>query len=186
MLKDEDRIFKNLYGDEPYDLSSALKRGDWKDTNEIIAKGKAWIIEEIKKSELRGRGGAGFPTGMKWSFAPKDPDSNRPHYLVINADESEPGTCKDRDIIRYEPQKLIEGSLISAYAIGAKVCYVYIRGILISSSTLHGLTTLPEIQNIFVPLFFGRPKDANQSAPLFKIDGTTAIVSTLLTIVGQP
>ena len=60
MLKDENRIFKNLYGDEPYDLSSALKRGDWKDTNEIIAKGKAWIIEEIKKSELRGRGGAGF------------------------------------------------------------------------------------------------------------------------------
>ena len=65
---------------------------------------------------------------MKWSFAPKDPDPNRPHYLIINADESEPGTCKDRDILRYEPQKLIEGSLISAYAIGAKVCYVYIRG----------------------------------------------------------
>ena len=128
MLKDENRIFKNLYGDEPCDLSSALKRGDWKDTNEIIAKGKDWIIEEIKKSELRGRGGAGFPTGMKWSFAPKDPDPNRPHYLIINADESEPGTCKDRDILRYEPQKLIEGSLISAYAIGARVCYVYIRG----------------------------------------------------------
>jgi len=128
MLKDKDRIFKNLYGDESCNLSSALNRGDWKDTKEVIRKGKEWIIDEIKKSELRGRGGAGFPTGMKWSFAPKDPDPNRPHYLIINADESEPGTCKDRDILRYEPQKLIEGSLISAYAIGAHVCYVYIRG----------------------------------------------------------
>ena len=128
MLKDTDRIFKNLYGDESFDLSSAQNRGDWKDTKAIISKGKDWIIEEVKKSELRGRGGAGFPTGMKWSFAPKEPTPERPHYLVINADESEPGTCKDRDILRYEPQKLIEGALIAAYAVGAKVCYVYIRG----------------------------------------------------------
>ena len=128
MLKDTDRIFKNLYGDESFDLSSAQNRGDWKDTKAIISKGKDWIIDELKKSELRGRGGAGFPTGMKWSFAPKEPTPERPHYLVINADESEPGTCKDRDILRYEPQKLIEGALIAAYAVGAKVCYVYIRG----------------------------------------------------------
>ena len=128
MLKDKDRIFKNLYGDETFSLSSALKRGDWKETKEIINNGKDWIIEQIKKSELRGRGGAGFPTGVKWSFAPKETNNERPHYLIINADESEPGTCKDRDIIRYEPQKLIEGSLIAAYAVGAKVCYVYIRG----------------------------------------------------------
>ena len=128
MLKDTDRIFRNLYGDESFNLSNALNRGDWKDTKEIIAKGKDWIIDQVKKSELRGRGGAGFPTGMKWSFAPKEPTTDRPHYLVINADESEPGTCKDRDILRYEPQKLIEGSLIAAYAVGAKACYVYIRG----------------------------------------------------------
>jgi NADH-quinone oxidoreductase subunit F len=128
MLKDTDRIFKNLYGDQSFDLNSAISRGDWKDTKELIGKGKEWIIDQVKKSELRGRGGAGFPTGMKWSFAPKEPAEDRPHYLVINADESEPGTCKDRDILRYEPQKLIEGSLIAAYAVGAKACYVYIRG----------------------------------------------------------
>jgi NADH-quinone oxidoreductase subunit F len=128
MLKDQDRIFKNLYGDQSFDLSSAIVRGDWKDTKQIVEKGKDWIIDEIKKSELRGRGGAGFPTGLKWSFAPKEPKKERPHYLVINADESEPGTCKDRDILRYEPQKLIEGSLIASYAVGAHACYVYIRG----------------------------------------------------------
>ena len=71
MLEDKNRIFTNLYGDESFQLSSSIARGDWKDTKEIILKGKDWIIEEIKKSELRGRGGAGFPTGVKWSFAPK-------------------------------------------------------------------------------------------------------------------
>ena len=128
MLQDKDRIFTNLYGDFGRDIVSAKSRGDWKDTAAIIAKGKDWIINEVKVSELRGRGGAGFPTGMKWSFAPKEIKTGRPHYLIINADESEPGTCKDRDIIRFEPQKLIEGCLISSYAIGANTCYIYIRG----------------------------------------------------------
>ena len=127
MLKDEDRIFKNLYNDSGADYQSALKRGDWSNTKEICAKGREWIIEEIKSSELRGRGGAGFPTGLKWSFAPKEVGS-RPHYLVINADESEPGTCKDRDILRFEPHKLIEGCLIASFAVNAHACYVYIRG----------------------------------------------------------
>ena len=127
MLKDEDRIFKNLYNDFGWDINSSLKRGDWSKTKEIILKGKEWIINEVKKSELRGRGGAGFPTGLKLSFAPKNVGL-RPHYLVVNADESEPGTCKDRDILRFEPQKLIEGCLITSYAIGAKTCYIYIRG----------------------------------------------------------
>ncbi|MEY3824839.1 MAG: hypothetical protein RLZZ13_792, partial [Pseudomonadota bacterium] len=122
------RIFTNLYGDFGRDIVSAKSRGDWKDTAALIAKGKDWIINEVKLSELRGRGGAGFPTGMKWSFAPKEIKPGRPHYLIINADESEPGTCKDRDIIRFEPQKLIEGCLISSYAIGANTCYIYIRG----------------------------------------------------------
>jgi len=128
MLQDKDRIFTNLYGDFDRDVKSAKTRGDWKDTKEIIAKGKDWIINEVKLSELRGRGGAGFPTGMKWSFAPKEVKPGRPHYLIINADESEPGTCKDRDILRFEPQKLIEGCLISSFAVNANTCYIYIRG----------------------------------------------------------
>ena len=127
MLKDQDRIFQNLYNDLGSDLTSAQKRGDWVNTKEITEKGRDWIINEIKDSQLRGRGGAGFPTGLKWSFAPKEVGS-RPHYLVINGDESEPGTCKDRDILRFEPQKLIEGCLIAGFATGAHVCYIYIRG----------------------------------------------------------
>ena len=126
MLRDEDRIFKNLYNDYGWDLESAIQRGDWKNTSDIISKGREWIIKEVKDSELRGRGGAGFSTGLKWSFAPKL--GSKPHYLVINADESEPGTCKDRDILRFEPQKLIEGCLISGYAVNAHICYIYIRG----------------------------------------------------------
>ena len=127
MLKDQDRIFQNLYNDLGPDLTSSQKRGDWVNTKEITDKGRDWIINEIKDSQLRGRGGAGFPTGLKWSFAPKEVGS-RPHYLVINADESEPGTCKDRDILRFEPHKLLEGCLISAYAVNAHVCYIYLRG----------------------------------------------------------
>jgi NADH-quinone oxidoreductase subunit F len=136
MLQDKDRIFTNLYGDFGRDVQSAKTRGDWKDTKEIIAKGKDWIINEVKLSELRGRGGAGFPTGMKWSFAPKEVKPGRPHYLVINADESEPGTCKDRDILRFEPQKLIEGCLIASYAVNANTCYVYIRGEYVAESKI--------------------------------------------------
>ena len=127
MLKDEDRIFKNLYNDLGADLTSSKKRGDWTNTKVLREKGREWIINEIKKSELRGRGGAGFPTGLKWSFAPKEVGS-RPHYLVINADESEPGTCKDRDILRFEPHKLLEGCLIAAYAVNSHKCYIYLRG----------------------------------------------------------
>ena len=124
MLSDEDRIFKNLYNDFGWDVESAVARGDWSQTKELISKGKDWIVNEVKESELRGRGGAGFSTGLKFSFAPKQVGS-RPHYLVINADESEPGTCKDRDILRFEPQKLIEGCLLASYAIGAHTCLLY-------------------------------------------------------------
>lgn len=126
MLAEKDRIFTNLYGDKSFILAEAKKRGDWDKTHELIANGREWIIEETKKSGLRGRGGAGFLTGLKWSFMPKE--NGRPHYLVINADESEPGTCKDREIIRHEPQKLIEGALIASFAINAHACYIYIRG----------------------------------------------------------
>ena len=127
MLADQDRIFTNLYGWEPSSLEYARKRGDWEGTKEIILKGRDWIIDEMKKSGLRGRGGAGFPTGMKWSFMPKEV-GERPHYLCINADESEPGTCKDRDILRFDPHKLLEGALIASFAMQAHTCYIYIRG----------------------------------------------------------
>ena len=126
MLNSKDKIFTNLYGLEPYDLKAAYARGDWDSTKVLMAKGPDWIIDEIKNSQLRGRGGAGFPTGLKWSFMPRDPNKN--NYLVVNADESEPGTCKDRDMIRNDPQKLIEGCLLASYAMQAHICYIYIRG----------------------------------------------------------
>jgi len=125
-LADKDKIFTNLYGRESFGLQAARKRGDWERTAEFIKNGQDWIINEVKNSGLRGRGGAGFSTGMKWSFMPKS--DSRPSYLVVNADESEPGTCKDRDILRHDPHKLIEGCLIASYAIRAHVCYIYIRG----------------------------------------------------------
>ena len=126
MIKSKDLIFTNLHRKFKPNLSAAQKRGDWKNTKNILKIGKDQIVQVIKDSGLRGRGGAGFSTGMKWSFMPKN--SSRDHYLVINADEGEPGTCKDRDILRNEPHKLIEGCLISAFAIGANKCYIYIRG----------------------------------------------------------
>ena len=127
MLKDNDRIFTNLYGHSERFLSGARLRGDWEGTGNLIKKGKESIINEIKESGLRGRGGAGFSTGLKWSFMPKDV-GERPHYLVINADEGEPGTCKDREIMRHEPHKLVEGCLLAGFAMGAHVAYIYVRG----------------------------------------------------------
>ena len=127
MLKDEDRIFTNLYGFEDWKLAGAKKRGDWSNTKALMTKGQDAIIEEVKASGLRGRGGAGFSTGMKWSFMPKKSDG-RPSYLVVNADEGEPGTCKDRDMMRHDPHKLIEGCLIGGFAIRAVAAYIYIRG----------------------------------------------------------
>jgi len=126
-LKDEDRIFTNLYGRHDWKLKGALSRGDWYKTKEILDKGSDWIINEVKLSGLRGRGGAGFPSGLKWSFMNK-PDDGRPKYLVINADEGEPGTCKDREIMRHDPHKLVEGCLIAGRAMGARAAYIYIRG----------------------------------------------------------
>jgi NADH-quinone oxidoreductase subunit F len=127
LLKDEDRVFQNLYGFKDWGLDSARDRGAWLGTSAILAQGRDWIIDQVKSSGLRGRGGAGFPTGLKWSFMPKEV-GNRPHYLVVNADESEPGSCKDRDILRHEPHLLIEGCLVAAYAMQAHVCYIYVRG----------------------------------------------------------
>jgi len=127
MLSDKDRIFTNLYGqDDPF-LEGARRRGVWDGTKGLLDLGRDKIIELIKESGLRGRGGAGFPAGLKWSFMPKESDG-RASYLVVNADESEPGTCKDREILRNDPHRLLEGCLVAGFAMGASACYIYIRG----------------------------------------------------------
>jgi NADH-quinone oxidoreductase subunit F len=127
MLADKDRIFTNLYGLHDWGLKGARARGAWDGTKEILERGRDKIIDEMKASGLRGRGGAGFPTGLKWSFMPKKP-GDRPHYLVVNADESEPGTCKDREVMRHDPHLLVEGCLIAGFAMGCNAGYIYIRG----------------------------------------------------------
>ncbi|WP_027442082.1 NADH-quinone oxidoreductase subunit NuoF [Erythrobacter cryptus] len=128
MLADKDRIFTNLYGFQDWGLKAAQARGDWDNTKALLERGADAIIEEVKASGLRGRGGAGFPTGLKWSFMPKESRDGRPSFLVINADESEPGSCKDREIIRHDPHKLIEGALLAGFAMRARAAYIYIRG----------------------------------------------------------
>ncbi len=128
MLADKDRIFTNVYGFQPWNLAAAKKRGDWDGTKKLLERGPEALVDAVKASGLRGRGGAGFPTGMKWSFMPKAPTPDRPNFLVINADESEPGSCKDREIIRHDPHKLIEGALIAGFAMRARAAYIYIRG----------------------------------------------------------
>ena len=127
-LGDRDRIFTNVYGFQSPDLKAAQARGDWDKTLDLIKLGEEGIIEIVKASGLRGRGGAGFPTGMKWSFMPKEPKPGKPNFLVINADESEPGSCKDREILRHDPHKLVEGALIAGFAMRARAAYIYVRG----------------------------------------------------------
>ena len=126
MISKKNIIFNDIYGFKGNSIHKSIERGDWDNTKALIDKGPEWIIEEVKSSELRGRGGAGFPTGLKWSFMPKE--KNKPHYIVINADESEPGTCKDREIMRNEPHKLIEGTLLAGFAMQANQGFIYIRG----------------------------------------------------------
>ena len=127
MLADKDRIFTNLYGQGDWTLAGARARGAWQDTATFIERGRDWITNEVKGSGLRGRGGAGFPTALKWTFMPKVSDG-RPHYLVVNADESEPGTCKDRDILRHDPHHLVEGALLAGRAMDAHTAIIYVRG----------------------------------------------------------
>src|SRR4030081_2977768 len=136
-----DRGFTNLYGEHDWRLAGARRRGDWEGTREVILKGRDWIVNEVKESGLRGRGGGGFPAGLKWSFMPKE--SDRPTYLVVNADESEPGTCKDRDILRNDPHKLIEGCLLAGAGMGVGATYIYIRGEFYNEAT-HLQTAIEE------------------------------------------
>lgn len=120
-LRDQDRIFQNAYMRHDFGLKGAKARGDWHRTKEMLLKGDDWIISQMKASGMRGRGGAGFPSGLKWSFMNKPGWQNdkRPRYLVINADEGEPGTCKDREIMRGDPHKLVEGCLVAGRAMNA-------------------------------------------------------------------
>jgi NADH-quinone oxidoreductase subunit F len=127
MLHDRDRIFTNLYGQDDWGLEGARRRGVWDGTKKLLELGRDAIVQTVKDSQLRGRGGAGFPAGLKWSFMPKESDG-RPSYLVVNADESEPGSCKDREILRNDPHRLLEGCLVAGLAMGAGTCYIYIRG----------------------------------------------------------
>lgn len=126
MLALQDRIFTNLKGEGDTSFFASTRRGDWEGIKAIVEKGPEWIISEIIASGLRGRGGGGFLTGKKWSFLHKHP--TKPSYLIVNADESEPGTCKDRFLLRYEPHKLMEGIFLSAFALGVHQVYIYIRG----------------------------------------------------------
>ena len=128
ILEDKDRIFTNLYGLHDWGLEGAKTRGCWNGVKDMLDAGSGWIIDNMKASGMRGRGGAGFPTGLKWSFMPKEVKDGRPHYLVVNADESEPGTCKDREIMRHDPHLLIEGCMIASRSMLAHACYIYIRG----------------------------------------------------------
>ena len=116
------------YGDDAHTLDSYLKEGGYKMWQKIITEETSPddVIDIIKTSGLRGRGGAGFPTGLKWSFMPRKMPGQK--YIVCNSDESEPGTCKDRDILRFNPHALVEGMAIAGYCIGATVGYNYMRG----------------------------------------------------------
>ncbi|HEX2593721.1 MAG TPA: NADH-quinone oxidoreductase subunit NuoF [Rhizomicrobium sp.] len=127
MLADKDRIFTNIYGFQDKSLKGVKARGLWDNTKKILEMSPEDICEVIKKSSLRGRGGAGFATGLKWTFMPKEV-KDRPHYLLVNADESEPGTCKDREIMRHDPHHLIEGCMIACRAMRAHTAYIYVRG----------------------------------------------------------
>jgi NADH-quinone oxidoreductase subunit F len=118
-------LLKNVWGSEPAWLDAYKKGGGYQKLGEWLKMDRQAIVDIVKKSNLRGRGGAGFPTGMKWGFLPKN---DQPRYLCINADEGEPGTFKDRLLLERDPHFLIEGCIVSSYAINCKTCYVYIRG----------------------------------------------------------
>jgi NADH-quinone oxidoreductase subunit F len=124
----ETRVLSEYFGDpEARTLAGWKKRGGYEALRTALGMAPNEVVDVVKNSGLRGRGGAGFPTGVKWSFMPRD-DSRQPHYLLINADESEPGAFKDRELLRWTPHQLIEGALIGAYAIRAKHVYIYMRG----------------------------------------------------------
>ncbi|MCA3244192.1 MAG: NADH-quinone oxidoreductase subunit NuoF [Alphaproteobacteria bacterium] len=130
-LTAQDLCFPNLHGQGDWGIKGYRARGGYEGLKELLTTPPAAHIQKLKDSALRGRGGAGFPTGMKWSFMPQptpEKPLSKPSYLVCNADEGEPGTCKDRDILRYDPHTLVEGMVVGCYVLNAKVGYIYVRG----------------------------------------------------------
>jgi NADH-quinone oxidoreductase subunit F len=135
-LTPADMCFPNLYNTGDWSIKGYMQRGGYKGLKELLTTPRVAHIEKLKASSLRGRGGAGFPTGMKWSFMPqpkldesgKEIPLAKPSYLVCNADEGEPGTCKDRDILRFDPHTLVEGMIVGCYTLRANVGYIYVRG----------------------------------------------------------
>ena len=123
---DEVKILSKRFGMGAAELPRYMELGGYEATRKALAQGPEWIINEMKASGLRGRGGAGFPTGLKWSFVPKQ--SAKPKYVLVNGDESEPGTCKDHLIFLHDPHAIIEGTIIAGLAIGAKTGFIYLRG----------------------------------------------------------
>src|SRR5499425_2101300 len=123
---DEVRVISKRFGKGATDINRYLEMEGYKAAQKALTMQPDDIINEVKTSSLRGRGGAGFPTGMKWSFVPKQ--SEKPKYILVNGDESEPGTCKDRLILEHDPHSVIEGVAIAALSVGAKIGYIYIRG----------------------------------------------------------
>src|SRR5437762_9916581 len=123
----ETTVLSQYFGDhEATTLDGWRKRGGYVALERALGMAQGDIVNVVKESGLRGRGGAGFPTGIKWSFM--KPGDGKPHYLCCNADESEPGTFKDREVMRWTPHALVEGCAIGSYAIGAETCYIYVRG----------------------------------------------------------
>src|SRR5437868_1975615 len=189
MLADKDRIFTNLYGRHDWRLKGARARGDWDGTKALMEMGPDWIVDEMKKSGLRGRGGAAFRTGVRWSLTPQEV-KERPHYLVVNADESEPGTCKDRDILRHDPHTLVEGCLIASFAMRAHACYVYVRGEFIREreALQRAVDEAYEAKLIGKDNIFGYPFDlyVHHGAGAYICGEETALLESLEGKKGQP
>ena len=123
---DEVKILSRRFGQGAAQIDRYIELGGYRSVRKCLEQGSEWIINEMKASNLRGRGGAGFPTGLKWSFVPKV--SEKPKYVLVNGDESEPGTCKDHMIFLHDPHSVIEGAMIAGLAIGAKLGFIYLRG----------------------------------------------------------
>jgi len=123
---EEVKVISRRWGQGAADIDKYIELGGYAALRKCIEQGPEWVINEMKTSGLRGRGGAGFPTGMKWSFVPKQ--TEKPKYVLVNGDESEPGTCKDHLIFLHDPHSVIEGTMIAGLAIGAKVGFIYLRG----------------------------------------------------------
>ncbi len=123
---DEVRVVSKRFGKGAANIDRYLELDGYKAVQKALGMAPDAIINEVKASSLRGRGGAGFPTGMKWSFVPKQ--APKPKYVLCNGDESEPGTCKDRLIFEHDPHSVIEGVVIAGLSIESKVGYIYIRG----------------------------------------------------------